>query len=156
MLAAERNAPTEILLLRARAYHERRYDGNLLDLVQPYGFPVRRDKAQRRGLRWLGRHFLGRGAVRWRKLPLLHRLAKLRGFLDAPASPPVYIDNRALDGFLRGLPKDGCRGRDCESCGYCRAWAGKVVRIDDAWRAECHELYATTFRDLETGSLWGL
>ena len=36
----ERNTPTQILLERVKAYAERRYDGNLLDLVQNYAYPV--------------------------------------------------------------------------------------------------------------------
>jgi len=35
----ERNTPTQILLERVKAYSERRYDGNLLDLVQNYAYP---------------------------------------------------------------------------------------------------------------------
>jgi len=35
---AERNAPTEVMVRRVKAYTEGRYDGNLLDLVQGYGF----------------------------------------------------------------------------------------------------------------------
>jgi len=35
----ERNTPTPILLERVRAYAARRYDGNLLDLVQNYAYP---------------------------------------------------------------------------------------------------------------------
>lgn len=150
----ERNAPTEMLVLRARAYHERRYDGNLLDLVQPYGFPVARRQHQRRGLRWVARHFLRRGGIRWRQLPLLYRLTQRRGLLGPPDHPPVYIDNRALDGFLRRFLNEGCRDRDCESCRYCHAWAERAVRIDEAWRAECVALYDAVFKDMESGALW--
>ena len=150
----ERNAPTEILVLRARAYHERRYDGNLLDLVQPYGLPVAGGRAERRGLGWVVRHFLGRGGVRWRKLPLLYHLARRRGLVGAPEGTPVYVDNRALDGFIRRFSKQGCRDLDCEQCGYCHAWAAKAVRIDDAWRDECLALYETAFKEMESGRLW--
>ncbi|MBI4513951.1 MAG: U32 family peptidase, partial [Gemmatimonadetes bacterium] len=149
----ERNAPTEILVLRARAYHERRYNGNLLDLVQPYGFPVAGGKAQRRGLRWVASHFLRTGTVRWRKLPLLYRLAQRRGLLGY-AGTPVYIDNRALDGFIQRFLTQGCRERDCETCRYCHAWAEKAVCIDEAWRAECLALYEAAFGELESGGLW--
>jgi len=34
----ERDLPTPVMVSRVRAYAERRYDGNLLDLVQPYAF----------------------------------------------------------------------------------------------------------------------
>ena len=34
----ERGAPTAMLAQRVRAYSEERFDGNLLDLIQPYGY----------------------------------------------------------------------------------------------------------------------
>jgi collagenase-like PrtC family protease len=34
----DRNTPTDFLKLRARAYNERRYDGNLLDLIQHFAY----------------------------------------------------------------------------------------------------------------------
>lgn len=153
----ERGAPTDVLVLRARAYHERRYPGNLLDLVQPYGFPVTEGAVPRRGLTWVLRHFMRPRAVRWRKLPLLYELAKRRGLLGAaPGRPPVYVDNRALDGFIDRFLTEGCRGRDCRTCGYCDAWAERVVRMDEQWRKECLALYEQTFAEIESGGLWGV
>ncbi|MBI4420943.1 MAG: hypothetical protein HY560_08970 [Gemmatimonadetes bacterium] len=100
------------------------------------------------------RHFLRPGTVRWGKLALLYRLARRRGFLGSAGPPPVYVDNRALDGFLDGLPKGGCRHRDCETCRYCHAWADKVVRIDQEWCTDCQALYQAAFDQMETGGLW--
>lgn len=150
----ERNAPTDILLLRAQAYHERRYDGNLLDLVQPYEWPPAASRAERRGLRWVLRHFVRLGAVRWRKLPLLYALARRCGLLGRSDGTPVYIDNRALDGFIRRFLTQGCRDVDCEACRYCHGWLPRAVRIDEAWRAGCLALYEADFQEIESGSLW--
>src|SRR6266545_1232641 len=41
----ERGAPTALMAKRVRAYSERSYDGNLLDLIQPYGYKERSDTA---------------------------------------------------------------------------------------------------------------
>ncbi len=153
----ERGAPTDLLVLRARAYYRRLYDGNLLDLVQPYGFPAGAGAATRRGFAWVARHFVRSGAVRWRKLPMLYRLAEQRGLLGAGAGPPpVYIDNRGLDGFLNRFLTQSCRGRDCRTCGYCNAWVHRTVRIDEDWRRNCLALYEGVFTEMESGRLWGL
>lgn len=149
----ERNAPTETLVLRARAYHQRQYDGNLLDLVQPYGLAAGGMKGQRRGFGWVARYFVRGGAVRWRKLPALYRLAHRRGLLGR-VDTPVYIDNPALDGFIQRFLERGCRDHDCETCRYCHGWAEKAVRIDEAWRRECLGLYDAAFKEMESGTLW--
>lgn len=149
----ERGAPTELLVLRARAYAERRFDGNLLELVQPYGFTTGTSSSVRRGLRWVLTRFIRPGGVRLHKLPLLYELAKKRGLLDNVGTP-VYIDNRDLDGFLQRFLREGCRDTDCSSCGYCDAWAERVVKIDEDWRRDCLTRYAKVFQEIESGSLW--
>lgn len=152
----ERNAPTDVLVLRARAYHQRRYDGNLLDLVQPYGFQSSGRKPPRRGPGWAARHFLQLGGVRWRALPRLYELARQRGLLGSAGGSPVNIDNRALDGFMQRFVTEGCRERDCDDCRYCHAWADKVVQIDEDWRAACLQLYRPAFEEMESGALWNV
>ncbi|MFQ5570389.1 MAG: U32 family peptidase [Rhodothermales bacterium] len=153
----ERGFPTDLLVLRACAYHERRYEGNLLDLVQPYHVPPTNGATQRRGFAWIARHFLRPGTVRWRRLPLFFRLAKRRGLLgEQEGPPPVYVDNRALDGFINRFLTHGCRDRDCRSCRYCHGWAERTVQLDEAWRRECLALYDRAFTEMETGRLWGV
>jgi collagenase-like PrtC family protease len=151
----ERGAPTSLLALRARAYHERRYDGNLLDLVQPYGFPITAGPPVSRGPGWVVRHFVRPGGIRLRALPRLYRLAKLRGFLGPVEQPPVRVENRRLDGFLNRFLSQGCRDTVCEDCRYCHRWAERAVTIDEGWRQECLALYASAFDGLESGSLLG-
>ena len=145
----ERNAPTEILVLRAKAYWSRRYDGNLLDLVQPYGYPVE-GEVQQRGLGWVLRHFTRPGGLRMRDLPQLYRLARLRGFLGG-GKAPVYVDNRKLDGFIERFFRERCRDRDCDECGYCAAWAERVVQMDPRWREACLSMYQWFFERYEGG-----
>jgi hypothetical protein len=45
----ERDLPTPVMVNRVRAYAARRYDGNLLDLVQPYALREDREQYYRRG-----------------------------------------------------------------------------------------------------------
>lgn len=83
---------------------------------------------------------------------MLYALARERGLLSDDA--PVYVDNRALDGFIDRFLEQGCRGLDCEACRYCHRWAARAVRIDEPWARRCIARYQELFRELESGSLW--
>ena len=67
---------------------------------------------------------------------------------------PVYIDNKALDGFIEGLRCRDCASGKCEDCGYCRAWADKTVFIDEAYRTEVLELARKLDEGLTTSTHW--
>lgn len=154
---AERDLPTEIMMTRIRAYAGRRYDGNLLDLVQAYGFQgIRADhNYYRRGLGWLLRFILRPGLANPLRMLPLKRLAELRG-MTRPLSgpPPVVIDNRALDGFMERFRSASCVGVDCEECRWCREFAAKAVKVNDADRAEALSAYEELFASLHGGSMW--
>jgi hypothetical protein len=154
---AERDIPTEMMMTRVRAYAGRRYDGNLLDLVQAYGFQgIRADhNYYRRGLGWLLRFIIRPGLANPLRMLPLKRLAELRGMtrpLEGP--PPVVIDNRALDGFMERFRSASCIGVDCEDCRWCHEFAAKAVKIDDANRAEVLAAYEELFASLNGGSMW--
>jgi len=153
----ERDIPTPLMVRRVKAYAGRRYDGNLLDLIQPYAFPrVEGDEQYyRRGPAWLLRFFLRPGLVNPGRMLLLKRLADLRGMTGPVASdPPVYIDNRSLDGFLERFRDAGCRDVDCEECRWCHEFARKSVRVDPVHRAEVLTAYDEVFRALKDGTMW--
>jgi hypothetical protein len=46
----------------------------------------------------------------------------------------MQIDNRALDGFIEHFKTHNCYHAVCEECGYCAAWAKKVVHVDEEKR----------------------
>jgi hypothetical protein len=154
---AERDIPTEVMLLRVKAYAERRYDGNLLDLIQAYGFKgVSRDhRYYRHGLLWLLRYLLRPALVNPLRMLPLKRLADLRGMTrPVEGEAPVHIDNRALDGFIERFRREGCLGADCEECRWCHDFAEKAVRIDPASRAEALAAYEELFASMHDGSMW--
>lgn len=156
----ERDLPTAVMLKRVRAYAARRYDGNLLDLVQPYAFhDVPPDhRYYRRGLAWLAwvlRFAFRPGLVNPLRLAPLQRLAELRGMVRPVAGPPlVTVDNRALDGFIERFRQAGCRDTDCGACGWCRRFAEKAVSVDAGARQRALELYRAIFASLDGGDLW--
>ena len=67
---------------------------------------------------------------------------------------PVYIDNKALDGFIDGIKARDCPSMSCDECEYCESWARKVVRIDPAYRAEAKSMAEDLDRGLLDGTLW--
>ena len=155
----ERDIPTAIMVKRVKAYAERRYDGNLLDLVQPYAFSGVDDKRYyRRGLArlgWILRHAIRPGLVNPARMMHVKRLAEIRGMTcPVEGEPPVYVDNRALDGFMNRFLKTGCRDQLCEDCRWCHRHADQAVRIDPALSKKALGTYDRIFEALDGGSMW--
>lgn len=155
---AGRNLSTDAIVMRVAAYANRRYDGNLLDIVQDFGQPSTAAGPQSRGTGI-------RGWIRWAwnaaprrisSLSRLRRLARNRGFFSAPAiPPPAQIDNPSLDGFLDEVIRaGGCRNRICDACGICQRFAAKAVRIDETSRQQIIDDQQALLAELESGSYW--
>jgi len=154
---AERNLPTEVMMTRVKAYSERHYDGNLLDLIQAYGFQGIKENHSyyQRGLGWLLRFMIRPGLANPLRMLPLKRLAEMRGMTrPIEGRLPVYIDNRALDGFMERFRTNSCIGVDCEKCRWCHEFAAKAVRIDEAKQVEALEVYEELFDSLHDGSMW--
>ena len=154
----ERGAPTPVMAKRVRAYAEKRYDGNLLDLIQPFGYREE-PAAGLSGARNLGRFlkfFFRPGVVKTAGLLKLKELAEKRGLIARLDGDPVQIDNSALDGFLKGMLDIDCRKTDCAACGYCSVWTKKALKLDERYREELLKLYSDSFNDIYSGKLWGI
>ena len=153
----ERGAPTAVLAQRVKAYAEESFSGHLLDLLQPYGYKKAADGHGTLGNFWrFARYFFRPGVIRQSGLMRLKRLAEKRGLVAGMEWDPVYIDNKALDGFLAGMKSIDCRQSDCSLCGYCATWTEKAVRVDGKFREEMLRLYHDAFEDMYSGDLWGL
>ncbi|MDT8443347.1 MAG: U32 family peptidase [Desulfuromonadales bacterium] len=154
---AERDIPTEMMMTRIKAYAARRYDGNLLDLIQAYGFQGIKESHSyyRHGLSWLLRFILRPGLANPMRMLPLKRLAELRGMTrPVEGHPPVYIDNRALDGFIERFRTNSCIDIDCEECRWCHEFAAKAIKIDETNREAALEAYEELFASLHGGSMW--
>jgi collagenase-like PrtC family protease len=154
----ERGAPTAVLAKRVRAYAERSFEGNLLELIQPYGYRNNQSGAAGgiTGFSRFLKYFFRPGTVRRQGLLQLKALAEKRGLIAGLDWDPVCLDNRALDGFLAGMKEIDCRATDCSKCGYCAKWAQKAVVVDEKYRAEMLELYRDAFSQMYCGGLWGI
>ncbi|MEK6779538.1 MAG: hypothetical protein AABY80_07685, partial [Candidatus Deferrimicrobiota bacterium] len=154
---AERDIPTPLMAARVKAYAERRYEGNLLDLVQPYGFKGVKESDRTNGRRfaWLLRFFFRPMLANPVRMLLLKRLADLLSMTrPVEGDPLVYIDNRALDGFMERFRERGCREDDCGECRWCHEFAGKSIRMDEGKRTRALAACDEIFRALHDGSMW--
>jgi len=154
---AERDIPTEMMMLRVKAYSVRHYDGNLLDLIQAYGFKGVKENHSyyKHGLGWLLRFILRPSLANPLRMLPLKRLAELRGMTrPIEGKPPVYIDNRALEGFMERFKTTSCVGVDCEECLWCHEFAAKAITIDETSRAAALQVYEELFASLNGGSMW--
>lgn len=148
----ERGMPSEDLLTRVMAYSERRFEGNLAEILLPYGF--KKPVAKRRF--WTLLHFI----KPWQLNPLRGRkmldLIKGQGMLFPAQHRPIRIDSTAIpDTFLDGFRTRDCAQLDCRQCGYCDAIAARAIQIDPAFREEFLSKYKDVEQLMATGRLWG-
>lgn len=156
---AGRNMPTALLIRRLKAYHERRYDGNLLDLVQDFGQSEKFPQTMRTWINKIGglliwlKNSAPRRFSAWRRL---WNLSRKRGFFSAPqVEAPVFVDNRTLDGFLEPIiHMGGCRNRLCEKCRYCHGIARKAVVIRESSRDLILSDQELLLKEIENGDFW--
>lgn len=150
----ERNLPTEIMLKRVKAYSERSYQGNLIDLIQPYGHTEDKASTHKKMYRTLS--FLLRPLkVNPFKLLPIKQLSERKGMMgNLQGPPPVFIDNKKLDGFLERFTKNSCRDISCEECRYCHKIADDVVKVDESYKNDCLGLHKKIDESLISGSLW--
>lgn len=119
----DRSRSTAWLLRAARAYADRRYEGNLLDILSlemlgdPAGFHSNIDEQVRERMRHYGKE----------ERRLMLRMLKLRRRLLAL---DLVIDNAELTDFLVGFQKIRCSETYCENCRYCHRYAERAVRFD--------------------------
>ncbi|MBI4954720.1 MAG: U32 family peptidase, partial [Myxococcales bacterium] len=154
----ERNTPTPILLRRVAAYAGRRYDGNLLDLVQNYAYPEEAYEGRAKdaySLRRMLKYFGKPRTANMLKFGKVVDFGKTASVLYPRRGPnPVQIDNRALDGFLDRFMDKSCLDVDCEACRYCHEWAERTVHIDPAWRARMRGDVDALLGELDSGGFW--
>ena len=151
----ERGAPAAAMLKRIRAYAGGNFEGNLLDLIQPYGYKDKpADGIKKAAHFW--KYFFRPGDIKLTRLMKIRGLALKRGLLGTPEGEPVYIDNKRLDGFLDGFRDKDCRTTDCSNCGHCERYMHKAVRVEKEFRTGVLEEYGKIFDDMDSGRTWGL
>ena len=149
----ERGIPSAELLRRVKAYSERRFDGNLAELLLSYGFkqPVRKESF------WNLRHFLKPRQVNPLRLKPMLDLARLQGWLSPLPECPIRMEARKIpENFLDGFRNRDCASMDCQTCGYCERIAAQAVSILPGYRTEVLKKYEEMDDAMATGRLWGV
>lgn len=125
----ERDFPTDELVKRVKAYYERKYDGNLLDLIQGHGCTFNNKEEK-----------LIKNKVTTRK-DIYNEIKRVRGLgIPRKNERHIYIDNRKLDDFIKFFVEGKCNN-DCDKCGYCKAVSKKVITKNDEVYDYLKELY---------------
>jgi collagenase-like PrtC family protease len=110
-----RRMSTKWLLNTAKAYSSRSYDGSLSDLLNFITIGVDDDMSSGQFQKYLTKD-------EFFKKEKLIKIGQLN-------PPKPYIDNKKLQGFLKGFEKKDCAS-ECETCHYCENWAKKVIQYD--------------------------
>jgi collagenase-like PrtC family protease len=153
----ERSSPADLIVKRAAAYAAGSFEGNLWELIAPVALIKKQQ-----GIPWWQKARMLAMIIRPWYLPVSSMLGMKRfaeGVIPheySAGAAPVFIDNRALDGFLDSLPQQQCRKAACATCGYCDTWAKKAVRIDPAWHAKNYDQGRAITAGLADGSFWGI
>lgn len=148
----ERGIPSADLLKRVRAYGERRFEGNLAELILPFGFrePLRKAPF------WTLRHFFRPFQLRPDRLKPFADVMKRHGLLFPREAPPFVIHAAAIPSdFLEAFRERECSELDCGACGYCEEIARRAVRIEPDFREELLRRFAELEETMATGRLWG-
>ena len=155
----ERNTPTPELLRRVRAYSERRYDGNLLDLVLPFSYPESSytDDAAKDAYSWRRalKYFFKPAQLNVLEALQLVPLGRRMGLLyPRKGGSPVVLDNRKMDHFIDRFLTKSCISTDCASCRYCHEFADRAMEIDPEYRQEVLGRYARLDESMHGGAFW--
>jgi collagenase-like PrtC family protease len=113
----ERFKRTPLLIEHVRAYEDRRYDGNLLDLFtlpRKGAFtPIHLE------------YFIKPEHVN------IMKVAKLGDVFDLEVRELIHIDNNKLNGFLEHFMKKDCNQTTCAQCRYCDGVLKKVAVMNE-------------------------
>lgn len=155
----ERNTPTPLLVDRTRAYAERKYDGNLLDLVWNVAYPPDKYNGAAKdaySFKRFMRYFMRPRSVNMLRFLKVVDMGKHQGILfpRRPGKHFIEIPNKELDGFIDRFRTKSCLDQVCEECNYCHDWAKRVVKIDPQWESKAKDQYDDLFEDLHSGTFW--
>ncbi|MBU1862067.1 MAG: U32 family peptidase, partial [Candidatus Omnitrophica bacterium] len=114
----DRKCSTENIANITTAYHNRRYKGNLIDLLPHlHGKSPLTLKNIFTKMRYIIHPY---------ETPLSSEYEFIRLFHDMD----VYIDNTKLNNFIKKFIDEDCSQKDCEDCKYCDGVADDVVVFD--------------------------
>jgi collagenase-like PrtC family protease len=141
---ANRDMSTENILKLLIAYSNRYYEGDLLSLFSDRSKQIYAKKYSNYPLKKL-KYFFKPFSVN------IFKFLELRELLD---NSGLYVDNRALDGFLEFFIRGNCSPQSCENCNYCRDVASMAVKIDANKRQDLLDKYYYCLDNLNSGKMF--
>lgn len=141
----DRTSSTAQLELTLKAYTDKRFNGNLAELIPGY--------KQERMTGYLNQTMKLR-MIRAFFKPLKFNLFNARPFAKRSAPPSFFINADKLDGYLDGFEKSDCRHSSCETCGWCDSFAKKAITFDEAERNRFLNDSEKNIEMLETGEFF--
>ena len=135
----DRRCSTDLLVKITKTYAERKYDGNLLDLLPAF---------QGKSAKNLGNFLL---KLRYFFHPFESDILGIIKLNKVIKKLDVYIDNARLDGFVSTLKDKDCRNKSCPECGYCAQIASAAIRFDQASLDEMLKTYAEAIKVMVKG-----
>lgn len=116
---ADRHTKTEIIEQRVKAYVNRSYDGNLMDLMGQKSDRKTDNINQEEFGRLLSFSEEGK-----------KKIFEYFNYFNFALSDLIYIDNKKFpDNFLNGYRNKDCVKTDCNNCGYCKRVCEQVIRV---------------------------
>jgi collagenase-like PrtC family protease len=113
----ERFKRTSLLLEHVRAYENRRYEGNLLDLFtlpRKGAFtPIHLE------------YFIKPEHVN------IMKISELEKVFDLEVRELIQLNNQKLDGFIEFFKKHDCNQTSCSNCRYCETFFEKVAVVNE-------------------------
>ena len=123
----ERFKTSNALTMAVKAYAERSFDGNLIDLLT---LPNKGS-------------FLPPNLEYFNKPDMvdMEQVQTVAGLMDFSFNHAIDIPNKSLDGFLEFFRNHDCRRMSCDDCGYCQKFFDKVARYNkDVASAQANRL----------------
>lgn len=142
----DRGCPPDLLIKRVKAYSERSFNGNLMELIAPAAKIRSYDGLSRGGLAKV-LPFIRPDKIK------LNSIIEIKRFVDDALlttfdkNPPIYIENKMLDGYLEKVFAKGCTSADCSGCSYCSKFSEEIVRI----KTDYHKRVISQIDVLEKG-----
>jgi len=127
---AGRRMSTEWLVRSVKAFSERKYAGNLVDIIE--GFDISFGNLQQKDPN-----------------------ARFGDSVAQEQTARLVIDNTKLDGFINFFKKQNCVAM-CDECDYCEKWAKKAVFLDKEGAATYVASLKDYIDDIFSGCEFGL
>jgi collagenase-like PrtC family protease len=125
---AGRRMSTEWITRAVKAFSSRKYEGNLVDIIQGFTMSIGIENDP---------------------------TSKFRQTVDIEPKSKLIIDNTKLDGFIDFFKKQDCVSM-CDECDYCENWAKKAVLFDKDQAPKYVESIKDYIDDLVTSREFGI